>query len=60
MRTTVAEIEIDPHRCARTGEEHVGGSEYRRAGWGSHGTDLVRSLALVMPSRFGSVASQQS
>ena len=32
------------------------GSEYRRAAWGSHGTDLVRSLALVMPSRFGSVA----
>ena len=31
-------------------------SEYRRVGWGSLGTDLVRSLALVMPSRFGSVS----
>ena len=51
-----------PHRCARTAartdapgraKSMSEGSEYRRTGWGSHGTDLVRSLTLVMPSRFG-------
>ena len=54
-----------PHRCARTAartdapgraKSMSDGSEYRRVGWGSLGTDLVRSLALVMPSRFGSVS----
>ena len=54
-----------PHRCARTAartdapgraKSMSEGSEYRRVGWGSLGTDLVRSLALVMPSRFGSVS----
>ena len=44
------------HRCARTGEEHVGGVRVPPAGWGLLGTDLARSLALVMPSRFGSVS----
>ena len=44
------------HRCARTGEEHVGRVGVPASWMGLTRTDLVRSLALVMPSRFGSVS----